>query len=220
MHRPPDPNVDQVLLNQQSYDAIARQWLRARVVISHKEQRCLDALMTDLKPGDTILDLGCGTGQPIAAWFIDHGLHVTGIDQSAAMLALARQAFPQARWLHHSLPELELSEKVNAIVLWDTLFHLPRNHHRLLLARILDHLIPGGRLMLTSGGSADAAFTDTMFEHRFFYDSLSPDTLQSVLEEIGFHIEVMDVIDPPTTGRDKGRIAIVARTTCTAQGAI
>lgn len=172
MHRPPDPDVDQVLLNQQSYDAIARQWQQARLVIRHKEQRCLDALMTDLKPGDTILDLGCGTGQPIAAWFIDHGLHVTGIDQSAEMLALAR---------------------------------------------ILDHLLPGGRLMLTSGGSADAAFTDTMFEHRFFYDSLSPDTLQSVLEEIGFHIEVMDVIDPPTTGRDKGRIAIVARTTRTAQ---
>lgn len=69
--------------------------------------------------------------------------------------------------------------------------------------------------MLTSGGSADASFTDTMFEHRFFYDSLPPDTLQLLLQEIGFHIEVMDMIDLPTTERDKGRIAIVARTTRT-----
>ena len=203
------------MLNQRSYDAIASQWQQARLIISAREQRYLDALMIDLTPGETVLDLGCGTGRPMAAWFIDQGLHVTGIDQSAEMLALARLAFPQARWLRHSLPELQLAEKFNAIVLWDALFHLPRSHHRLLLERSYNHLLPGGKLMLTSGGSADAAFTDTMFEHRFFYDSLAPDTLQSVLEEIGFHIEVMEVIDPPTTGRDKGRIAIVARTTRT-----
>ena len=177
-------------------------------------------LQVNARPGERIVDLGCGTGQPMAAWFIDHGLHVTGIDQSNEMLDLARQAFPQARWLQHSLPELELAERFNAIVLWDALFHLPRSDHRLLLAHIHGHLLPGGRLMLTSGGSADSAFTDTLFEHQFFYDSLPPDTLQSVLKEIGFHIELMEVIDPPTTGRDKGRIAIVARTTRTAHEAI
>ncbi len=215
MHKPPDPTVDQVLLNQRSYDAIASDWLQARQVTSTWEQRYLNALTIDLKAGDIILDLGCGTGQPMTAWFIDQGLHVTGIDQSTEMLALARQTFPQARWLHQSLLELELAENFNAIVLWDALFHLPRSAHRLLLARVFDHLLPGGRLMLTSGGSADASFTDTMFEHRFFYDSLPPDTLQLLLQEIGFHIEVMDMIDLPTTERDKGRIAIVARTTRT-----
>lgn len=215
MHRPPDPGVDQVLLNQQSYDAIASQWQQARLVISTKEQRYLEAVLTDLTPGDTVLDLGCGTGQPMAAWFIDQGLQVTGIDQSAEMLACARAAYPHANLLQRTLPDFELTAKFNAIVLWDVLFHLPRNEHQTLLARIHQHLLPGGRLMLTSGGSADAAFTDTMFDHRFFYDSLPPDKLQSVLQETGFRIELMDVIDPPTAGRDKGRIAIVARATHT-----
>lgn len=204
-----------MLLNQQSYDGIASHWQQARQVISTKEQRYLDALMTDLAPGDTVLDLGCGTGRPIAVWFIDQGMHVTGIDQSTEMLALAREAFLEARWLQHWFPEFELVEEFNAIALWDVPFHLPRTDHRTLLVNIHDHLLPGGRLMLTSGGSANAACTDSMFNRRFFFDSLEPDVLQSVLKEIGFHIERMDVIDPPTTGRDKGRIAIVARSTRT-----
>lgn len=212
MHESPDPSLDQVLLNQRSYDAIARHWWQVRTTLGSRERQCLDLLATDLAAGDTVLDLGCGTGQPMASWFIDRGLQVTGIDQSAEMLAFAYNAFPQAHWLQHTLPEFDLAERFNAIVLWDVLFHLPRNDHQTLLIRIHDHLLPGGRLMLTSGGSADAAFTDSMFESRFFYDSLAPHTLQSVLQETGFHIELMDVIDPPTAGRDKGRIAIVAHT--------
>jgi SAM-dependent methyltransferase len=42
------------------------------------------------KPGETILDIGCGTGttaRPLA----DFGCHVTGIDVSAPMLAVARE---------------------------------------------------------------------------------------------------------------------------------
>lgn len=218
VHEPPDPSLDQVLLNQQSYDAIARHWWQVRTTLGPREQQCLDLLAADLAVGDTVLDLGCGNGQPMASWFLDRGLQVTGIDQSAEMLALAREAYPQARWLQHTLPEFELAGRFNAIVLWDVLFHLPRDDHRTLLVRCRDSLLPGGRLMLTSGGSADAAFTDTMFENRFFYDSLAPSTLQSVMQDLGFHIELMDVINPPTDGRDKGRIAIVARTAHTTAG--
>ena len=215
MHKPPDPDVDPVLLNQQSYDAIAGQWRQVRTTIGAIEQRYLEALVADMAGGDAVLDLGCGTGQPMAAWLINQGFQVTGMDQSANMITLAQAAHPHARWLLRSLPEFGLVEQFSAILLWDVLFHMPRNDHRTLLLRCRECLLRGGRLMLTSGGSADSAFTDTMYEHRFFYDSLAPPILQSLLEEIGFDTELMGVINPPTSGRDKGRIAIVARTTTT-----
>ncbi len=211
MHRPPDPAIDPVLLNQQSYDAIADRWQQVRTAPGAAEQRFLESLVADLSHGDAVLDLGCGTGQPMAAWLIHQGFCVTGIDQSPGMLTIAQSTYPQARWLQRSLPEFGLAETFNAILLWDVLFHLPRNDHRTVLLRCRDNLLPGGRLVLTSGGSADAAFTDSMFEHRFYYDSLPPQSLQSMMEDIGFHIEYLEVMNPPTDGRDKGRIAIVAR---------
>lgn len=39
--------------------------------------------------GRTLLDLACGTGDA-ACWFAEHGFRTTGIDQSAAMLELAK----------------------------------------------------------------------------------------------------------------------------------
>lgn len=52
-------------------------------------------------------DLGCGAGVLSSALW-DAGFEVTGIDQSADLLALARAAAPHARFLHASLYEAEL----------------------------------------------------------------------------------------------------------------
>jgi cyclopropane fatty-acyl-phospholipid synthase-like methyltransferase len=44
-----------------------------------------------MAPGGSILDLGCGMGEPIARYFIRVGYQVTGVDSSAAMIALCQQ---------------------------------------------------------------------------------------------------------------------------------
>lgn len=55
------------------------------------ERRWLDRFL-DLIAGDnTVLDLGCGTGDPIADYLAGRGFRVTGIDASRAMLAIARR---------------------------------------------------------------------------------------------------------------------------------
>jgi hypothetical protein len=74
-------------------------------------------------------------------------------------------------------------------------------------------LQPNGMIMVTVGGSDHPAFTDTMFDQPFFYDSHPPATVIAILEQIGFAIVRAEFLDLPTTGRDKGRYAIVARYT-------
>ena len=44
--------------------------------------------MLQPRPGESILDIGCGTGACLTA-FLETGLRVTGIDPSTAMLDLA-----------------------------------------------------------------------------------------------------------------------------------
>ena len=45
------------------------------------------------------VDLGCGTGRPIGEYILERGFLLTGIDQSARMLELARQRLPRGQWL-------------------------------------------------------------------------------------------------------------------------
>jgi hypothetical protein len=50
-----------------------------------------------------------------------------------------------------------------------------------------------------------------MFDREFFYDSHPPERLAALLGELGFELVVNEFMNLPTSGRDKGRIAIVAR---------
>ena len=56
------------------------------------ERPWLDRFCGLLPPGAQILDLGCGMGEPIAAYFISLGFEVTGVDSSTSLGAEAGEA--------------------------------------------------------------------------------------------------------------------------------
>ncbi len=67
--------------------------------------------------------------------------------------------------------------------------------------------------MLSSGGVVDPdgrGFTDTMFGEEFYYDSLPPDVLVTLLEEIGFDVVFAEMCDVPDGGRNRGKWATIA----------
>jgi hypothetical protein len=65
--------------------------------------------------------------------------------------------------------------------------------------------------MLTVGGSDQPPFTDVMYGQTFFYDSHPPAEALRLMKVLGATIEHAEFINPPTSGRDKGRYGIVAR---------
>ena len=69
-----------------SYDGL---WSRTAIGSSQRQAvwRRVDPLF---EPGDSILDLGCGTGED-ALHFESRGVHVHGVDASAAMVQIARE---------------------------------------------------------------------------------------------------------------------------------
>lgn len=197
-------------LNRDSYNSIAQQWDETRLLLPDSEQRLIDLLIEHAPKGAHILDLGCGTGRPIAEYLASRRFNVTGVDQSTEMLQLARKRLPDQEWILSSLETFEPEQEFAAVIAWDSLFHIQRSEHANILRRARACMATGGRIALTVGGSEHPAFTDTMFGHSFFYDSHPPDAAMALLIELHFRIIHSEFLNPPTTGRDKGRVAIVA----------
>jgi len=63
------------------------------------EKNYLDNLIDLLPANASILDLGCGTGNPILKYLVDQKLHVVGVDASIEMLNIARLNFPSVEFV-------------------------------------------------------------------------------------------------------------------------
>ncbi len=195
------------------YDRIAAQFAGTRVQLRPKEVGYLPLLLAPLAPASTILDLGCGTGHPIASHIAAQGHRIVGVDASAAMLALACERLPGHRWIHSPMETVVFHETFDAVVCWDSLFHLPHEQWPGVLRNVHRWLRPGGRLMLSSGGVVDPdghGFIDTMFGESFYYDSLPPAALLALLDEIGFEVVLAEMCDEPHGGRHRGKWATIA----------
>jgi len=200
-------------MNRDSYNTIAQEWGRARNGFFGREQEYLDILLSAVPNGSTILDLGCGTGRPMAEYVLSRGHRIVGVDQSEEMLAIARQNFPDATWILCPMETYEPPVEYHAALVWDSLFHVPRAVHEPVIHRVVAGLPSGGRIMLTVGGSAHPAFTDFMFGQEFYYDSNTPEETEQCLLRLGCRLKVAEFMNVPTGGRDKGRYAIVAEKT-------
>jgi RimJ/RimL family protein N-acetyltransferase/SAM-dependent methyltransferase len=201
---------DKAFMNRDSYNKIARTWASARNKFFGREREYIDAVLSVVPAGSTILDMGCGTGYPMADYIVSQGLHILGVDQSEEMLAIARQNLPQERWMLSSMEAYEPEEGYQGALLWDSLFHIPRTEHESILRKVVCALPSGGRLMLTVGGSAHPAFTDIMYGEEFYYDSNTPEETEQLLQRLGCRLVIAEYMNIPDGGRDKGRYAIVA----------
>ena len=179
------------------YDRIAGKFVRARV--GFREQGYVDRLIALATPGARILDLGCGTGIPIARHLIDHGFRLTGVDSSAEMLALARRHCPEAELILGDMTELALDGPFGGMVAWDSVFHVPRARHDSLFAEMSRLLAPGAPLLLSVGGS-EGDFTAPMFDVAFSYSGDHPSEGRRRLEACGFKVLTAEVDDPTSGG--------------------
>src|SRR4051812_40048676 len=91
------------------YERQAHHWVadRGRTGVSF-EKPWLDRFIAALPAGKTIIDIGCGSGEPIADYLIAQGYQVTGIDASPSLIATCRSRLPSQRWLIADMRTLAL----------------------------------------------------------------------------------------------------------------
>ncbi len=104
------------------------------------------------KPGERILDLGCGTGA-LTAEIAACGAEVFGIDRSADMIAEARMKFPALRYEVLDARELSFAGEFDA-VFSNAVLHWIREPERV-IAGVKKALRPGGRFVAEFGGKGN-----------------------------------------------------------------
>ena len=99
----------------------------------------------------SVLDVGCGSGVPVAQALIDQGLDVFGVDASPTLIAAFRRRFPSAHAACEPAQESAFFHRsFDAAVAIGLLFLLSPADQRHLLGRIAEKLRPGGHLLFTA----------------------------------------------------------------------
>lgn len=148
------------------------------------ERPWLERATEGLGCGAPVLDLGCGGGEPIAGWLLGRGFAVTGLDIAPPMLALARARFPAADWILGDMRRLALGRRFQAVIAWDSFFHLSAADQRAMFPRFAAHLAPGGRLLFTSGPAAGEA-VGRVGGSPVYHASLAPADYARLIESAG-----------------------------------
>jgi SAM-dependent methyltransferase len=181
------------------YNENAEEWDRLRGPGSLFEKPWLDRFVSLLGPGASILDLGCGSGRPIAAYLIRSGYAVTGVDSSPALIAICRERFPQNEWIVADMRTLNLGRRFDGMLAWNSFFHLAHDHQRAMFPVFAQHIQPRGALMFTSGGPTHGEVLSTFAGEPLYHASLDPSEYRLLLHQNGFQV-VGHVAEDPSCG--------------------
>lgn len=160
----------------------------------------IDRFAALLPPGGSVLDIGCGAGEPIAGALIRAGFAVTGVDASAPLLALCRERHPGQDWIEGDMRRLDLGRRFDGLIAWDSFFHLDHDAQRAMFPRFAAHAAPGAPLLFTSGPSHGVALGSYAGE-TLFHASLDPTEYRALLARSGFAVLDHVAEDPRCGGR-------------------
>jgi cyclopropane fatty-acyl-phospholipid synthase-like methyltransferase len=172
------------------YERHAHAWAdrRSRAFI---EKAWLDRFAALLPAGAEVLDIGCGTGEPIARYLSSRGFAVTGIDSSPTFVRLARGGVgtehSSADFRVGDMRLLQLKRRFAGLLAWDSFFHLTGDDQAAMFAVFAAHAANGAALMFTSGpkhGEAIGSFAGEPLYHA----SLDPDAYRALLDRHGFDV--------------------------------
>ncbi len=174
-------------MNKKSYNKISKQWNEIRNKLPLN--KCIIDFETKIKAKGKILDIGCGTGYPISKYFADKGFLVTGIDISENMIEIAKnQNLPNAIFYCRDFFEFKPTEKYDAIIAFDSLFHFPKEKQNEIY-HIVSQWMNIGAYLLFTHGNKEGEITSYMYDEPFYYSSLNIYNVHKLLLDNDFVIE-------------------------------
>ncbi len=182
------------------YDRKSADWDRDRQSAPWPERRWHERVARMLVPGAHVLDLGCGSGRPIAAYFMGEGFRLTGVDGAPAQIALARERLREAEWIAADMRGLSLGRRFDAVIAWDSFFHLAPEPQRAMFTVFAAHAASGAPLLFNTGPAAGVAIGQLHGE-TLYHASLDPAEYRELLARHNFAVLDHVVEDAGAGGR-------------------
>jgi trans-aconitate methyltransferase len=165
--------------------------------------------LLDPRPGERILDLGCGTGH-LTDSIAKTGATVVGLDRSSEMVAAARRNFPGLTFVEGDATDFRFDEPFDAVFSNATLHWVPDAEG---VARcVAAALRPGGRFVAEFGGRGNVrrvvaalqrAATDVAgvsLRNPWYFPSVGE--YAGLLERHGLEVRTALLFDRPTALQD------------------
>ena len=192
-------------------------------IYGHNEglAKFIDRALKLLKPASNVLDVGCGTGTPVASTFARHEHQVTGIDIAPSMVALSQKAVPNAYFQVANMLDYTPEGQFDIILNMFSLFNLSREDlENTMSQRWAEWLSPGGLLciatialeslnlsreLLDRDGLSVRGLPVRFMGQKFEVNLMSKVFWTRLLDKAGFEVlyrEDIPFVPPPESGSD------------------
>lgn len=169
------------------------------------EQPSIDAAIAYLTQSSTILDVGCASGKPIAAYLVEKGFDVYGLDISHKLLKYAERVIPKQKLFQADICDFKTHLRFDAIVCWFMLFHIHVTQHLEVLKKFHALLKPNGIALLQFADTSqdcesphtivdEYTIESEMFGERFCHSGRPTSMNTALVKEAGFDL-LFDKID-------------------------
>jgi ubiquinone/menaquinone biosynthesis C-methylase UbiE len=177
--------------------------------------RAVRELLAVLPPAARVLDIGSGTGRPVAHDLAAAGHRVTGLDVSAVMIDLAREQVPDAEFVHVDVRDwVSPDESWDAVCAFFPFLQMSRADTVAVLTKIARWLVPGGLLMLITVPLDVERLPFEFLGHRAELTSFAPTALADLVGGAGLEVVDTDLElfqpDKPGAGAEE-HLLITAR---------
>jgi trans-aconitate methyltransferase len=156
------------------------------------------------RPGERILDLGCGPGQ-LTKTIAESGAQVVGLDASPEMIGQARQNYPELRFVLADAAAMQFENEFDAV------FSNAALHWMLepaaVVRAVARALCPTGRFVLEMGGKGNIQIIEQTIQRvvgkyrslpasRHYFPSVAE--YSTLLEAHGLEVRMAQLFDRPT----------------------
>lgn len=199
---PPVTTGDPKDLVRQGYNALSEHYDRA-FGGETKYQAWLSELDQQIPSAATVLDLGCGSGIPVARMLATTGRRVVGVDISDVQVDRARRLVPTAEFIRADAAAVDFEPaSFDAVICLYALIHMPLDEQLPLLTKVARWLRPRGLFVLTTGHRAGTGTDDNWLDtgETMWWSHADATTYRTWLAEAGFEVRRAEFIPEGTGG--------------------